>query len=247
MPYTAGEIRARVLHRDADVLILDKPHGLSVHYGTKTVEHLEQYLPWVAFEREEPPRLAHRLDKDTSGCLVLARDAEVAARLGRLFLHGHVGKTYWAVVLGRPPGEAGRIDLPLLKVQIPGCSKVVVDPDGKPALTDWRLLATDGRLSWLELTPRTGRMHQLRAHCACSGFPILGDPIYGAEQPPPVPLHLHARSVSFRLGAADSPPVAATAPPPRHMAATLARIAGEAAPAPGCYDGDRTALSETAL
>lgn len=220
MPYTAEQIRARVLHRDEAALILDKPPGLSVHYGTKTVEHLEQYLPWVAFDKPEPPRLAHRLDKDTSGCLVLARDAEAAARLGRLFLNGRVSKTYWAVVLGGPAAMTGQIDLPLMKVHIPGMSKVVVTPDGKPALTDWRVLGQGGGLALLELTPRTGRMHQLRAHCAYSGFPILGDPIYGPEQPPPVPLHLLARAVSFPWDCAGGR-AAAIADPPPHMAATL--------------------------
>lgn len=223
MPYTADDIRGRVLYRDEDVLILDKPAGLPVHYGTKTTEHLEEYLPIVAFERPEPPRLAHRLDKDTAGCLVLARDAEAAARLGRLFLTGRVAKTYWAVVEGRPPAEAGRIDLPLLKVHIPGMSKVVVTPEGKPALTDWRVLGGDGRLTLIELNPRTGRMHQLRAHCAYSGFPILGDAIYGAELPPSAPLHLLARAVSFPWGP-DGARAGATARPPPHMAATLAAI-----------------------
>ncbi len=227
MPYTAEEMRARVLYRDDGVLILDKPPGLSVHYGTKTVEHLEQYLPWVAFDMPEPPRLAHRLDKDTAGCLVLARTAETAAQLGRLFLTGRVSKTYWAVVLGRPPGDAGQIDMPLLKVHIPGMSKVVVTPAGKPALTDWRVLAGDGRLTLLELTPRTGRMHQLRAHCAYSGFPILGDPIYGPELPPPVPLHLLARAVSFPW--AGGVATAEAAPPP-HMAATIEALRAVAGP-----------------
>lgn len=221
MPYTAEEIRARVLYRDDGVLILDKPPGLSVHYGTKTVEHLEQYLPWVAFGKPEPPRLAHRLDKDTAGCLVLARTAEAAAQLGRLFLRGAVAKTYWAVAQGRPPADIGTIDLPLMKVQIPGMSKVVVTPEGKPALTDWRVLAGDGRLTLLELTPRTGRMHQLRAHCAYSGFPILGDPIYGADLPAPVPLHLLARAVSFPWEGGHA---GATAEPPPHMAATIGTL-----------------------
>ncbi len=227
MPYTAEEMRARILHLDPETMIFDKPPGLPVHFGTKTVEHLEEYLPLIAFDSPEPPRLAHRLDKDTSGCLVLARSAAAANRLGHLFMRGLVDKTYWAVVVGRPAGREGQIDMPLLKVTIPGCSKVVVTPEGKPSLTDWRLMGTDGRLSWLELKPRTGRMHQIRAHCAYAGFPILGDPIYGPEQPPPVPLHLLAREVSLPDGPPGTPPVNAKAPPPPHMAAALAGLGWE--------------------
>ncbi|MFM2043011.1 MAG: hypothetical protein RLY86_1587 [Pseudomonadota bacterium] len=229
MPHTAAAMRARILHSDDDLLILDKPPGLPVHYGTKVTDHLELYLPDLALPGGEVPRLVHRLDKDTSGCLVLARSAEVAARMATLFARGRVGKTYWAVVQGRPRGQAGQIDLPLMKVQIPGCSKVVVTPAGKPALTDWRLLGTDGRLSWLELHPRTGRMHQLRAHCAALAMPMLGDPIYGGEQPPPVPLHLHAREIRLPLGPADTAPLIAIAPPPAHMAALLDRLGARTA------------------
>jgi tRNA pseudouridine32 synthase/23S rRNA pseudouridine746 synthase len=220
---TEADMRARVLYGDADVLVIDKPYGLPVHYGTKTTDHLERYLHHLSDGRSEAPRLAHRLDKDTAGCLVLARDAMAAARIGDLFLAGKVTKTYWAVVEGRPRGNAGTIDMPLLKVRIPGTSKVVVDLDGKPALTDWRLLGSNGRLSWLELHPRTGRMHQIRAHCAYSGMPLLGDPIYGALMPPQTSLHLLARAVEFTF-AADRR-VSAVAEPPQHMAQTLVTIA----------------------
>lgn len=224
MPYTPEEIRARVLVEAADLLVLDKPPGLPVHFGTKTTDDLDRYLPLLALGRQEPPKLAHRLDKDTAGCLVLARDAAAAARMGKLFLSGQVRKTYWAVVLGRPPADAGQIDLPLMKVHIPGCSKVVVDPSGKPALTDWRLLGTDGRLSLLELNPRTGRMHQLRAHLSVSAMPILGDPIYGAELPPAQPLHLLARAVAIPWPGAEGGWVEATAEPPPHMAAAIRHL-----------------------
>lgn len=220
---SAADIRARVLYQDGDVLVIDKPYGLPVHYGTKTTDHLELYLPYLTDGRPDAPRLAHRLDKDTAGCLVLARDAAAAARIGDLFLAGKVAKTYWAVVEGRPRGNVGTIDMPLLKVRIPGTSKVVVDLEGKPALTEWRLLGSNGRLSWLELHPRTGRMHQIRAHCAYSGMPLLGDPIYGAQMPAPTGLHLLARAVSFNF--AGEKLVSAVAEPPPHMAQTLGTIA----------------------
>lgn len=223
MPYDAAEMRARILYQDERVIILDKPYGLSVHFGTRCTDHLELYLPLIQGDRPEPPRLAHRLDKDTAGCLVLARDAEAAARLGAMFLDGRVRKTYWAVVLGGPKAEEGIIDLPLGKVWVPGGSKMVVDVAAKPALTRWKRLGSAGGLSHLELYPRTGRMHQLRAHCAYMAMPILGDRIYGAEMPPPLPLHLLARSIRFPSldGVGE---VTATAPPPPHMAGTLAAL-----------------------
>ncbi|MFV3075874.1 RluA family pseudouridine synthase [Niveispirillum fermenti] len=224
MPNSAQQWRDRILYQDDQVIVLDKPYGLPVHYGTKTTDHLELYLPLIAGDRPEPPRLAHRLDKDTAGCLVLARDAAAAARLGAMFLDGRVQKTYWAVVLGRPRGDGGVIDMPLLKVRVPGTSKMLVDVAGKPALTRWeRLDGADG-LSLLELHPRTGRMHQLRAHCAYMAMPILGDPIYGAQMPPPVPLHLLARSIRFPRLDCSGAEIIATAPPPPHFMATLARM-----------------------
>ncbi len=223
MSYTAQEMRDRVLYEDERVIILNKPYGLQVHYGTKCTDHLELYLPLIQGDRPEPPRLAHRLDKETAGCLVLARDVEAAARLGAMFLDGRVRKTYWAVTIGGPTVVEGVIDLPLGKVRVPGTSKMVVDVTAKPALTRWKRLGQSDGLSHMELYPRTGRMHQLRAHCAYMAMPILGDRIYGAEMPPPVPLHLLARSIRFPSldGAGD---IIATAPPPPHMAETLAAM-----------------------
>ncbi|MDZ5648850.1 RluA family pseudouridine synthase [Nitrospirillum sp. BR 11828] len=236
--YTPEEMRARVLHQDADVLIVDKPYGLPVHYGTKSTDHLERYLPWLVAEDAPAPRLAHRLDKDTTGCLVLGLNETASTRLGKLFLAGRVGKRYWAVVKGRPAAAEGRIELPLIKRQVPGCSRMMVDhEEGKHALTEWRVVAegagADGQaLSWLELTPRTGRMHQLRAHCEAMGWPMLGDPIYGRdwrveggrERAPTVPLHLHARWVALPWGPLAEPPLTATAPLPPHMRETFQRL-----------------------
>jgi len=217
---TAADIRARVLHRDDDLLVLDKPTGLPVHAGTKIQLHLEELLDDIRFGAAEPPRLAHRLDKDTSGCLAMGRNAESTAALARLFRQGLVEKVYWAVVRGGWPGEAGTIDRPLLKIAGETGAKMEVDPAGKAAVTDWRRLDSAGGLVLLELRPRTGRTHQLRAHCAALGAPILGDPIYGPERPAPVPLHLHARRIALRLR--PDAPVDVTAPLPAHMAATMA-------------------------
>lgn len=220
MAYTVADIVARVLHRDGDVLIIDKPSGLPVHAGTKIQQHLEELLDPASFGLAEPPRLAHRLDKDTSGCLVLGCNGEVLASLGRLFRLGRVGKVYWAVVMGEPPAASGTIDLPLLKVAGETGALMKVDAAGKDAVTDYRLVAASGGRSWLELRPRTGRTHQLRAHCAALGHPILGDPIYGPSRPAPCPLHLHARSLSIPLRFAE-PAIEVEAPLPAHMAATF--------------------------
>lgn len=224
MPYDAEEMRRRVLYEDDRIIILNKPYGLQVHFGTRTTDHLELYLPLIQGDRPEPLRLAHRLDKDTAGCLVLARDMAAAARLGAMFLDGRVRKTYWALVLTGPKADEGVIDLPLKKTWVPGGSRMVVDAEAKPALTRWHCLGRSKGRALLELYPRTGRMHQLRAHCAYMAMPILGDPIYGADRPAPVPLHLLARSIRFPNIDGSGTEIIATAPPPPHMAATLASL-----------------------
>jgi tRNA pseudouridine32 synthase / 23S rRNA pseudouridine746 synthase len=224
---TRQEARARVLYADGQVRIFNKPPGLAVHYGIKSDDHLERYLPLIV-DAGVAPLLAHRLDKDTAGCLILANDAMVAARLGRLFAKRMIEKTYWAVVLGGPTASDGVIDLPLLKTKIPGQSKVTVDPAGKPALTAWRRLDGCDGLAWLEMRPLTGRMHQIRAHCAYMGWPILGDPRYGAEMPAPCHLHLLARAVRMpaldETGQATGAAIEVQAPPPDHMHQTLSRM-----------------------
>ena len=222
MSFTPDDILARVLYCDDDVLILNKPPGLPVHAGCKIQQHLEELLPAVSFDRPEPPRLAHRLDKDTSGCLVLGRLPEASTALGRLFLHKKVDKIYWAVVEGEPAEPAGTVDASLLKLKGELCARMEVHPDGKSAVTDWRVVATAQGRAWLELLPRTGRTHQLRVHCATLGTPIVGDFIYGIEPRPPVqPLHLHARAIRLHL---TSGPVTAEAPLPTAMDATFAAL-----------------------
>ena len=221
-PYTADEIRAFVLHIDPAVLVLNKPAGLAVHAAHKIEHHLGQYMDLLAFDAPEPPRLAHRLDRDTAGCLVMGRTPEASTRLGKLFAQGRVDKTYWAVSEGVPEESAGTIDLPLLKIQIPGSWNILTHPDGQAAVTDYRTLGTDGSgRAWLELKPRTGRTHQLRVHCAAIGCPLVGEPYYGPERRPPGNLHLLARSIAFHL-ADDGPALSVTAPPPPHMAEALA-------------------------
>ena len=217
---TPEDLLARVLYRDGLMLIVDKPAGLPVHQGPKGGANLEDLLDALRFGLPQRPALAHRLDKDTSGCLVLGRHRQALQRLGRLFAAGQVDKTYWAVVEGAPPEERGRIELPLARRSAdPRSWWMKVDPEGLPALTDFSVLGRTADLAWLELRPQTGRTHQLRVHLAALRCPILGDTVYGARAQP-VALHLHARSIAVPLYP-KRPAIAATAPPPEHMLAAL--------------------------
>ena len=221
---SAEQLHARLLYRDALMLILDKPAGLAVHRGPKGGPSLEGLLDGLRFGLPNRPELAHRLDRDTSGCLVLGRHHRALRRLGRLFATGLVEKTYWAIVEGAPPAAEGRIDLALARRNQARGWWMKVDPEGLPSITDYRVLGRSEGLTWLELQPRTGRTHQLRVHLAALGFPVLGDPIYGKARvadPARPPLHLHARAIAVPLYA-NRPPIAATAPPPTHMLAALA-------------------------
>ena len=219
------ELISRVLYRDGLVLILDKPAGLPVHAGPGSGPALEAGFEALRFGLPKPPALAHRLDLETSGCLVLGRHRKASARLGRLFAESRVEKTYWALVRGRPPAPQGRIELALAK---PVRGRVVPDPRGQPAVTDYRLRATAGGLTWLELHPVTGRTHQLRVHCRVLGCPLVGDRRYGGASADDPPLQLHARAVRIPLYPRRRP-IEATAPVPPHMAAAFART-GIAAP-----------------
>lgn len=220
--FTVEQLQASVLLRDASLLILDKPAGLAVHKGPKTELSLEKFLPALRFGLRENPQLAHRLDRDTSGCLVLGRTQKALRKLGRLFSSNGVSKTYWALVEGGPKHDNGTIDQALLKVTGRNGWRILPDPTGKPSVTDWRVLGRSDGATWLELKPRTGRTHQLRVHCAEAGFPVIGDPVYGPTQKPERLLQLQARSVAFSYYEAK-PPIAVTAPPPTHMLELLKR------------------------
>ncbi|WP_338056215.1 RNA pseudouridine synthase [Telmatospirillum siberiense] len=216
--FTPEAMMARVLYRDALMLVLDKPAGLAVHAGGKKSEHLGLYLDHLRFGLPQAPELAHRLDRDTSGCLVFGRHRQALKRLGALFAHGRVEKTYWAVTVGEPPGESGVIDKPLAKIKPTYGWHMKVDPHGQPSATEWRLLGRTGRLSWLECRPLTGRTHQIRVHLASIGCPIVGDGVYGkgtADLLSPH-LHLHARRISVPLYPKKSP-VIVTAPVAPHL------------------------------
>ena len=217
----------RVLYRDAMMLIIDKPAGLAVHEGGQGGPSLRPLLEQLTFGLPRPPELAHRLDRDTSGCLVLGRHRKALADLGALFAEAKIKKTYWAITVGTPGGAAlggeGLIDKPLKKIDQRRGKMAVAKPNdkaGQPSQTRWtvRGKSADGRIAWLELSPLTGRTHQIRVHLASVGCPILGDRIYGAGTADLLAsqLCLHARAVSVPLYK-NKPAVSVEAEPPEHM------------------------------
>jgi len=220
---TPEEMLSRLLYRDGLMLVIDKPAGFAVHRGPKGGESLEDYFDALRFGLPRNPALAHRLDKDTSGCLVLGRHRKALALLGKLFKQGKIGKTYWAVVVGAPDADEGRIDIPLGKLDVSRGWWMKPDPHGTPAATTWKVMGRGGALTWLALEPLTGRTHQLRVHCAEIGWPILGDNIYGrAPRAGGPPLHLHSREIVVPISK-NKPPVTITAPVPPHMREALAQ------------------------
>jgi len=216
------ELLSRVLYRDGLMLVIDKPAGVPVHAGPGGGATLEDGFGELRFGLPRPPGLAHRLDRDTSGCLVLGRHPKALRRLARLFSEGRVTKVYWAITEGAPDKPSGTVELALRKVSTgKGGWRMVADAAGKPAVTTWRTLGAAGGLSWLELRPKTGRTHQVRVHCAHLGCPVLGDAVYGSGGGPGAPpLHLHARAVAIPLYPRRDPVTVAAAPPP-HMLEAL--------------------------
>ena len=222
----AAEIQRLVIYRDASVIAIDKPHGLPVQGGPGITKHVDGLLDALRFDGDERPRLVHRLDKDTTGVLVLARTAQAATKLAAAFRTRDAEKTYWAVTVGRPQGTEGRIDMALSKQGLPGKERVAADVEkGAHAITYWRLIDTaQRRAALLELLPRTGRTHQLRVHCAeALTCPILGDGKYGGAaafmEGLPNLLHLHARAL--RLPHPDGGRLELAAPLPPHMEETF--------------------------
>ena len=245
-PALVEELEAMLIYRDEQVIVLNKPHGLAVQGGPGITKHLDGMLDGLRGDSDHRPRLVHRLDRDTSGVLLLARTPGVAAKLAAAFRGRDVQKTYWAIVTGRPSPTEGRIDLPLLKYAGARGERTVPaerdDEDGQRAVTDYRTLDTAGqRLSWLEMSPVTGRTHQLRVHSVALGTPIVGDLKYhepdqnGAfsavvEGLSPK-LHLHARALDVPHPAGGRLVVEAELAP--HMRDTFNTVGFEArAPQP---------------
>jgi len=213
---------ARLLYRDGLMLVIDKPAGLSVHRGPKGGASLEDYFGPLRFGLPRDPALAHRLDKDTSGCLVLGRHRKALAALGLLFKQRKIGKTYWAVVEGGPADDEGHINMPLGKLDDTRGWWMKPDPNGLPAQTTWKVMGRANGLTWLALEPLTGRTHQLRVHCSAMGWAVVGDPIYGsAPKTGGIPLHLHSREIIVPISK-NKDPVKVHAPAPAHMQERLA-------------------------
>ena len=175
--------KSLVIYRDADIIGINKPAGLAVQGGSKTERHLDGMLDFLQFDADDRPRLVHRLDKDTSGVMLLARNRLTAAQLGDAFKTKETRKVYWAITAGIPDIESGTINMPLTKGGGQGKERVFVDEEeGKEAITEFKVLERAGkRLALVALWPRTGRTHQLRAHMAALGTPILGDGKYGGN------------------------------------------------------------------
>ncbi len=242
----AEMIRACVIWRDDDIIALNKPPGLAVQGGSGQRRHVDALAEALKFGRPDKPRLVHRLDRDTSGVLLLARTVKAAAGLARAFQARTTHKVYWAVVAGTPSPRAGTIRYGLAKAPGHGAGgegekMVCVPPDAvattegaRPALTDYVVIdAAATRASWVALSPVTGRTHQLRAHMAAIGHPVTGDGKYGGSGQENLgegwgaqlgggvsrKLHLHARSIELTHPVTGKR-LTFTAPLPDHMART---------------------------
>ncbi len=241
-PLTEDEtqfVREMVVYEDSGAFVLNKPPGLATQGGTKTTQHLDRLLDGLAPEGARP-KLVHRLDKDTSGALLVARTARAAGHFAKAFSGRTARKVYWALVVGVPDAEQGLIDAPLAKQPGTGGEKMHVDKEhGLAAKTRWRMIDRAGnRAAWVELQPLTGRTHQLRAHMAALGHPIVGDAKYGGAEAFLTggisrKLHLHARRI--KIAAPDGGKIDVTAELPQHFTDSLATLgfdqsAGDALP-----------------
>jgi tRNA pseudouridine32 synthase/23S rRNA pseudouridine746 synthase len=212
----------KVLYIDGEAMVIDKPAGLAVHPGARTPESLEDYLHHLRFGFKRLPLPVHRLDRDTSGCLLLARNPKAHKAFQRAFEDKKVGKTYVAVLDGVPEAEAGIVDMALGKISTAQEGwRMVPDEAGKAAVTHWRVAAVREGRAVVVFTPETGRTHQIRVHAASGiGIPIAGDPVYGAGRGP---MLLHA--LSLRVERSGKPAIEASAPlPPTFVNAGLGDV-----------------------
>jgi 23S rRNA pseudouridine955/2504/2580 synthase len=216
---------AMVIHRDASAFVLDKPPGLATQGGTKTDAHVDGLLGALQGEAPVRPKLVHRLDKDTSGALLVARTPRAAAWFAKAFSNRSARKTYWAIVVGVPDIAQGEIDLPLAKQPGSGGEKMHVDDKGLPSKSRYRIIERAGNsAAWVELQPLTGRTHQLRVHMAAIGHPIVGDGKYGGKAAfltGTISRKLHLHSRRLRIDHPDGGALDISAQVPEHFAASL--------------------------
>jgi 23S rRNA pseudouridine955/2504/2580 synthase len=227
-----GFVQEMVIEATPDAFVLNKPPGLATQGGTKTDQHLDRLLDGLADETGQKPKLVHRLDKDTSGVLLVARSARAAAYFSKSFSGRTARKVYWAIVVGDLSQDEGLIDAPLAKQPGTGGEKMHVAEDGQAARTRWRVIDRAGtRAAFVELQPLTGRTHQLRAHMAHLGHPIVGDAKYGGAEAFLTggisrKLHLHARRL--KIDAPSNKEIDVSAELPAHFAESLATLGFEA-------------------
>ena len=232
VPLTDDEqayVRDMVIARGRDWVMLNKPPGLATQGGTKIDQHLDRLLDGLADDDGNRPKLVHRLDKDTSGVLMVARSARAAGHFSKAFAGRTARKVYWAIISGVPSLDQGLVDAPLSKQPGTGGEKMHVDEaNGQSARTRYRLIDRAGnRAAWVELQPLTGRTHQLRAHMAAIGHPIVGDAKYGGAAAfltggVSRKMHLHARRL--KVEGLDGKSIDYTAELPEHFAETLAML-----------------------
>ncbi len=202
----ADMIRKAVIYDDGDLLAINKPPGVASQGGMNIERHIDGMLEALVIGDGVKPRLVHRLDKDTSGVLLLARSAEMARHLGKMFQGRDMKKIYWAITSPAPTSMEGEIKAPLIKGTVgPEKDKMIVDQkEGQKAYTNYEVMEVAGRqAAFVAFMPKTGRTHQIRVHAAYAGFPLLGDEKYGTKAAIEGPgitqrLHLHARSLEFR-------------------------------------------------
>ena len=228
-PLTPDEeafIQELVIHKDSQAIVINKPPGLATQGGTKTTEHVDGLLDGLTFESEGRPKLVHRLDKDTSGALLVARNARAAGHFAKAFSSRTARKVYWALIVGVPDIFDGMIELPIGKQPGSGGEKMHVDEEnGSPARTRYRVIERAGnRAAWVELQPYTGRTHQLRVHLNAIGHPIVGDGKYGGAASfltggVSRKMHLHARRI--RIDHPDGGQIDVTADLPAHFSESL--------------------------
>jgi 23S rRNA pseudouridine955/2504/2580 synthase len=237
-------VRSLVIYKNEHAFVLNKPAGLATQGGTKTTNHLDRLLDGLADENGPRPKLVHRLDKDTSGALLVARTARAAAFFSKSFSGRTARKIYWALVIGVPSADEGLIDAPLAKQPGTGGEKMHIDEEnGLPAKTRWRMIDRAGnRAAWVELQPLTGRTHQLRAHMLAIGDPIVGDGKYGGADAFLTggisrKLHLHARRL--KIDSPDGGKIDVTAELPEHFAQSLETLGFEVAA------GERVAVARS--